>query len=269
MTGLCFITTCMGRLAFLRQTLGAMAGQTDSSCVVVDYSCPEGCGAWVADAYPQVRVVREVGQTTFNLCRARNLGARAADAPWLCFCDADVLPVPSFAAAVAPLLAAGHYYRPDAQDDQGLWGTFLCARADFERVGGYDEVYQGWGEEEVDLYTALGLAGVRPGRFPAALLRHLPHGDAERVRYCDNKDHWFNGAINRLYRLIKFDLMRLRGKVVPREVREEVYRKVAQNLRAAVAAGKTLELGIDITAGEELAVGWKLDRTLTYRLRNG
>jgi glycosyltransferase involved in cell wall biosynthesis len=267
MARICFITTCMGRLASLRLTLARMVTQADSRCVLVDYSCPQRCGDWAAAAFPQVRVVREADQTTFSICRARNLGARAADTPWLCFCDADILLEPSFAAAVLPLLRPGHSYHPDVLDDTGLWGTFLCAREDFERVGGYDEVYQGWGENDVDFYDALKLSGVRPLTFPSALLRHLAHGEEDRVRYYNTADRRLSFSINRFYRTVKFDLMRLSpgGTALPRDVRERLYRTVAESVRAARHKSEPLDLTIDLTRGLDLAAGWRLDRSLTYR----
>src|SRR5438105_1209584 len=102
MSRLCFVISCMGRLSFLQQTLGRMAGQSDCSCVVVDYSCPDHAGDWVTAHYPQVRVVRRPGETVFSLAAARNAGAGAVDAPWICFTDADILLEPNFADAVLP-----------------------------------------------------------------------------------------------------------------------------------------------------------------------
>ena len=47
MAEICIITTCMGRLAHLRQSLPSFTAQPDTSVVVVDYSCPERSGEWV------------------------------------------------------------------------------------------------------------------------------------------------------------------------------------------------------------------------------
>src|SRR5262245_54418958 len=94
---LTLVTCCMGRLAHLRQSLPAMAAQPNCSCVVVDYSCPEQCGDWVAEAFPQVTVVRVPGRASYSPSAARNRGAAAADTPWFCFIDADVIPSGRFA----------------------------------------------------------------------------------------------------------------------------------------------------------------------------
>ncbi|HNH34373.1 MAG TPA: hypothetical protein PK375_00580, partial [Rhodocyclaceae bacterium] len=62
-----FIVTCMGRLTHLRESLPRLATQPASECILVDFSCPEGCGAWAETHHPAVRVVRVPGQEHFNL----------------------------------------------------------------------------------------------------------------------------------------------------------------------------------------------------------
>lgn len=265
MNALGFITCCMGRLRFLKRTLGAIAGQAGCSVVVVDYSCPDGAGEWVDAAYPGVRVVREPGHATYNQCRARNLGARAASAEWLCFIDADILLAPTFTSAVLPLLEPGHYYRAEPLDDAGTWGTFLCRKADFERVGGFDEVFQGWGDADVDFYEALERGGVKRRSYPASLLQHLPHDDDERVRHYENKDRWQNCSINRLYRMIKSHIVRLRGSDLTLAEREYFYRVAVGNVTAAVADGQARQLTLKLGDAATMPGGWSLGCSLTYR----
>ena len=182
MAAICFVTTCMGRLAALRQTLGPMLDQPGGSCVVVDYSCPDGAGDWVEANHPSVRVVRVPGQSRFNASAARNIGARHVDAPWICFVDSDVVLEPGFTAALLATLEPGGFYRVWS-DDRGLGGTFACARSDFERVGGYDEVYPCWGEEDNDLYDALQFVGVEQRSLPARCRDISRTATIERTRF--------------------------------------------------------------------------------------
>jgi len=60
-------------------------------------------------------------------------------------------------------------------------------RADFERVGGYDMRYVGWGEEDVDIAVRLRRIGLRCGHpGPDGTLIHLWHGSeipAERPNW--------------------------------------------------------------------------------------
>src|SRR5262245_39656126 len=186
MASLCFITTCMGRLAYLKKTLGQVVSQEDSSCVVVDYSCPDRCGEWVEATYPEARVVRVPGEKTFNRSIAANAGSRAADTPWICLHGCDISFDPRFAKQIIPMLRAGYYYCPEPISDPGLCGTFISSRQDFERIGGYDQIYRGWGDEDLDVYCALEYIGLKRNTFPAGWLYHIPHGDDLRVKHQTN-----------------------------------------------------------------------------------
>jgi hypothetical protein len=268
MADLCFVTTCMGRLAALEQTVGPMLDQPgESSVVVVDYSCPDRSGDWVAANHPSARVVRVPGRSQFNASAARNIGARHADADWIGFVDSDVVLDRGFVDAVRPALAPGGFYRARS-DDPGLGGTFLCARADFERVGGYDEVYPCWGEEDNDLFDAFQFVGLEQRSFPASLLRHLPHDDAARTRFYPVPDKTLGHAINRVYRILKWDTARPRRELLTLEMRRALYDKVAEVVTASVRSGRPGDLTIHLPVG--LVPGdWSLSRSLSYRLRPG
>lgn len=246
MPRLCFVTTCMGRLAHLQLTLGRVLAQRDSSCVVVDYSCPERCGEWVSANYHEVRVVRVPGKTKFNHSPAANAGSRAVNAPWVCFFDCDILFEFAFAETVLPLLQPGYYYCPHPIRDWALCGTFICSQEDFERIGGYDEVYKGWGERDFDVYSALEFVGVKRRTFSSSLLRHLPHGERSRVQFHDSKERHVVQSINRIYRFIKFDMMHVTGGLLRQETRDDLYEKVAERMRCTIYKGKPLDLAIEI-----------------------
>jgi glycosyltransferase involved in cell wall biosynthesis len=264
---LCFITTCMGRLSFLKQTLPRLVAQPESTCVVVDYSCPERCGAWVEATFPQVLVIRIEGETLFNLGRASNAGIRAAETPWLCCIDCDILIDPHFVHQMLPQLQRGHYYRADCLDDAGVWGTFLCERQTVLAVGSYDEVYQGWGDLDVDLYTALDLANVKKGTFPATLIHHLPHDNTARTRFFEQKDRRINWLTNRFYRIIKFDLMRLRGTPLPQSRRVDLYRRITALVRTTLTKGGNAEMTVTCAVREQMLRDVSIERLLKYTLR--
>ncbi len=264
MAALCFVTTCMGRLHVLRQTLGPMLEQPGASCVVVDYSCPDRAGEWVETHHPAARVVRVPGQTRFNASAARNAGARHADAAWIGFVDSDVVLDPGFAAAVLPTLAPGGFYRAFS-DDRGLGGTFVCLKADFDRLGGYDEIYPCWGEEDNDLYDALQFAGLETRELPEPLLSHLAHGDDQRTRFYPVTDRVLGHAINRVYRIVKWDTARLRRELLTPEMRRDLYDKIAEVVTASIETGRPGDLAVHFPAGI-VPGGWSLPRQLSYRL---
>ena len=266
MSKLCFVTTCMGRLEHLKESLPRVVAQPDCSCVVVDYSCPDRCGDWVEATYPQVRVVRIPGQTTFNRSLASNAGARAAEAPWLGFFDADICFEPSFADEVLEKLQPGRYYRPEPVTDAGTVGTFLCEREAFERVGGYDEVYKGWGGRDRDVYWSLQFVGVKPAGFPSSLVRHIPHEDEDRTRFHDVKALSVIGTINGLYRMMKLDMMRVTQRLLLREHRDRLYEQIATTLKRGLHDDDRPMVFSATVPGEVLPGGSSVDRVFQYRL---
>lgn len=207
MLQLSIVTTCKNRLEHLRQTLPAMLAQADSEVIVVDYGCPQGCGDWVLEHFPQVRVIHVDDDPEFCLARARNAGARQARAEWLAFVDADIVLAGDFAAVVTPLLIPGYHYINDA----GTWetyGTCLCRRADFDRIEGYDEVFGRLRGEDEDLYFRLSGIGVSRAHFPDGLLKPISHGDELRgLRGIGEK--LAHQRISTLYIQAKADLARL------------------------------------------------------------
>lgn len=259
-----FVTTCMGRLTHLQQTLPSMARQADCACVLVDYSCPERAGEWAGRHCPSVRVVRVDGAAGFNLARARNAGAAVCEADWLCFIDADVRVEPDFMDEVAGLLVPGAYYRP-LPPDVPTWGTVIVARSDFERVGGYDEVMEGWGGEDDDLYARLQFAGCRAGGFPGRLLHGIEHGEAERVQHYAIKDRELNQRINALYLCIKSDMSRLAGRPVPVDIRRALYADLNRIMPEADARQTSARMNIDL-ARVPFLQGRTLDVRMEYTL---
>jgi hypothetical protein len=192
------------------------------------------------------------------------LGARHADAKWIAFVDSDVVLEPGFAAEVRRLVAPGGFYRCRS-DDPGLGGTFVCARSDFERVGGHDEVYPCWGEEDNDLFDAFEFFGLERRPYPAELVRHLARDDATRTPYYPVGDKVLGHAINRVYRLVKWDIARLNRAPPDLELRGALYEKVAEKVRASVASGRARDLGVTLQLGI-VPGGLSLARGLTYRL---
>jgi glycosyltransferase involved in cell wall biosynthesis len=273
MTTLCYITTCKGRLHHLRQTLPRVVDQPDVSCVVVDYACPDHTTDWVVDNFPQVKVVQVTDEAGFNASRARNLGAQAAEAPWLAFFDADILWAPDLAKTLIPQLRTGHFYRAQPVTQQ-TWGSVICHRQDFDAIGGYDEAFTGWGGEDDDLLARLTLLGRIPAGFPSSLVGEIPHDDAARVRFYDVKDKAVQHRVNMLYVQIKLDLFRLMGEPLALEARRTLANEVKRVIRQAVDSGQEVaHFEVNLPAqlvkpppANGLLEHWHLNRKLAYSI---
>ena len=177
------VTICKGRLHHLRQTLPLLVALGTSEVIVVDYGCPDRSGDWVEANFPGVTVVRVTDDPGFSISRARNIGASQASADWLLFVDADIFAAAGWHGWMQDQLQPGNFYRRALVEgirDSDTHGTAICARADLAAMGGYDEVYRGWGGEDDDLYQRLILMGVAEREYPAGFVTAIKHGDEER-----------------------------------------------------------------------------------------
>jgi hypothetical protein len=180
---------------------------------------------------------------------ARNIGARAATAPWLGFFDADILLADRFSASVLPALRTGNYYRASPVTLQ-TWGSIICHRDDFFRINGYDEAYSGWGGEDDDLLAMLALHRVAGHGYPAALLDEVGHGDERRTQFAAVKNRWLQSRINQIYLHAKLDLIRLRG--IPPTVQESrlIFAEIERTVLQANAAGNA-DCAINLSLPEQ------------------
>ena len=210
---LCVVVTCMGRLSFVKHTAAALleGAGTGSLCYcLVDFSCPDQCGAWLESTYPQLiargdaRVVRVPDRAYFHKTAALNLGARAAleaGARTLCFSDADTLVLPAAVDAVAASVGPGRFLvidrRPGGASVPSLTGLLGVAAADFRRAGGFDEAFEDWGAEDLEMRLRLHLVhGLDPVFLPADLFAPLDHGNWLRTRFHRERDIQRSAARN-------------------------------------------------------------------------
>lgn len=255
------ITTCKGRLAHLRQTLPSLMALPDCEVVVVDYDCPQGAGDWVRSTFPAAKVVRVAGRPHFKAAEARNRGVAASTAPWLFLVDADVAVAPTFVAAIAPLLRPGVFLRPTPLLHE-LYGTVVVASGDLAGIGGYDEAFEGWGGEDVDLIRRLEQIGRQADTFPAQLFTIIRHGDELRGRYHSIRNPRDNLVVNSLYSRAKADLRSL-GVELNEERRRAVYAQIRQSFVSP--QGLT---GIEVAFNEQPMAGSRvLTTSLRYRVR--
>jgi glycosyltransferase involved in cell wall biosynthesis len=264
MAALTFVLTCKGRLPHLQQSLPLVTAQPDVNTVVVDVACPQQSANWVRAHAPGVTVLQVHDAAPFNVARARNLGARAATTPWLCFLDSDSLLSPAFSKTVLPLLQNGTYWQADAHDHD-LAGLVVCPTQTFNAIGGYDETFEGWGCEDRDLSLRLRLAGCARRQLPPNLVHALTHDDTTRTRFHAVQDRFLSHRINAMYLQIKTDLARQLGVLqLPAEQRAGLYAEIRRITLADPAAPAHLEVNLPLSADFVAPPNWQLTRRWTY-----
>jgi hypothetical protein len=208
---------CKGRLPFIAKSLATFIGQLDVVCCLVDYDCPDGCGDWAEATYPdavragQLVVARVKNRPLFNKSASHNIGARRAladGASHVIFADADTLLDPRFSSWIRPRLDDRRFWvaalRPDGCDELGLYGLIVVPAPALRATRGYDERFEGWGSEDLDLRLRLRCAEkLEIGEIPLDLVRGLTHANELRTQFHAQKDWRANNLRNQLFMLRK------------------------------------------------------------------
>lgn len=241
------ITTCKGRLEHLKASLPKMVAQQCKEVIVVDYSCPQGTAAFVAENFRSVRLVEVPGQRHFSNWKARNAGAAAATADVLVFVDADTILAQGAIEALDEMLPERAYGFFDTKTSRAfnrrgprlasnqLKGFHAIPAQAFRRSGGYDEVLEGYAAgADTDLEDRLPLIGLARHPLDARIVESVIEHDAPSRTEHHAQPVSASYSAGLLYRAAKRALLRLRRKVeLPLQTRENLY-------AAATEAASTL-----------------------------
>jgi glycosyltransferase involved in cell wall biosynthesis len=268
------ITTCKARIHHLRRSLPSFLAQPDSEVIVVDYDCPDDTAGFCAREFPAARVVKVENAPRFNAARARNLGAVAARGEWIAFFDADIVMAPDFVRRLGPALdvqGTFHRFYPTDVATNSSCGSCVVRHADYLEIDRYDEVMQGYGGEDQDLYFRLEFSGRKALRLEFDMLAEIiQHHDRERVRFGEYQTVVRHQQVNDVYYLVKHSLLRHLG-VNGLDLAQR--RKIFGLIRDVVAdAGRTPDQPIHFAI--ELprdpigmwTVGWHARRHLVFDL---
>lgn len=195
----------------LGEQLTALAQQVDApefDVVVALNRCADGSRS-VAERYGERLPLRVVdADAALGPSHARNVGAAAASAPLLLFCDADDRVGPRWVAEMATAMTAGGadlvggrvvvdrsrtpewVYRVRYRSFDGtvltpygpgmlfpIGAAMGCRRSAFDAVGGFDEQLVG-GADEIDFAARVLRAGFRLGEAPEATVSYRPRPTA-------------------------------------------------------------------------------------------
>ena len=193
------IVTCKGRLTHLKESYPRSVCDACEN-VIVDFDCPERTAAW-AKANTDATVVRMTKRPKFNLSEARNVGAAMASGKFLLFIDADTLLTPQFFEAVFATIDENSFVSLQGRC-KGQGGVIIVPANAFLNIGGYDEVFSGWGVEDNDIYTRLSKI-LEPRFIDASLAEQIAHSDEERTENYAAESINRSEQRNELYRRLR------------------------------------------------------------------
>jgi glycosyltransferase involved in cell wall biosynthesis len=271
------VTTCMGRLDHLKESLPAMLAQPDCEVIVVDYSCPQGTGDYVAKHFPAARVVRVEGREVFSNWAARNAGAAEAKGAVLVFCDADTVLRPDALQWIGERLKAGMFAHFERQATMKfntnrlrlgfnqLRGFHALPARAFRRFGGYDDVLEGYAAgADTDLETRMVIFGFkRLALDPELVERVVEHDNDERIRHHKVAIRT-SYAAGYFYRKAKTALIRMRRRPnLPLPLRKNLYAAAKKAAEAFDGRANNVNFKVDLERepiGMPLQLGFKKAR---------
>lgn len=183
-----FCTTCMDRTHHLKVTYiknieDCMKYRPKVEFVLLNYNSHDDLDEWVRDKlkiYIERGVVKYYKTTEperFKMTHAKNMAARLATGEIIVNLDADTYLGENYFKFIQRKLAKGCYIRKRGEGKGGRICTFA---EDFKSVGGYDETFENWGQEDGDFCDRLfrmGRIEIRSSDFEV-----IKHSNKERMK---------------------------------------------------------------------------------------
>ena len=128
----------------------------------------------------------------------------------------------------------GHFFcgTVPRQEFNCYWGFSFFHRLDYEKIGGFNENFRGWGGEDADFYDRLEKAGNERTVVLniTDFIQHLDHNDELRVENHDikdmNKSNYSNGLLSKnglLFEKSKYNIININDNLVVLERIKWIY----------------------------------------------
>lgn len=190
------MAACRNRQAHLRQAASSWSTVHGiSEVILVDWGSSPPLAPIVDGS--RVRVIRVDSEREWVLSRAYNLGIALAESEWILRVDCDHILKPLFVEKhLGTRFMPGNRTKVAQGEDSKIWcgnwkqarddnelhlnGALLMRKADFWRVGGYDERIQTYGWDDEDLFGRLEGIGLERKDLDYDMIEHVKHEDRLR-----------------------------------------------------------------------------------------
>jgi hypothetical protein len=225
-----YCTAVMNRTHHLKETLPRNLAEQKTpgvEFVIANYGSRDDLDSWMRDACReaiangQIKYVRNRRPRYFHTARAKNMAHLAATGDIVCNLDADNFLGNGFTSYLRRVFNREPDSVVHATAAYSAHGRIAMLRHHFEEIGGYNESFEGWGNEDYELINrACALRHLTPHPCPSpAFARCLEHGDEERIQNFSprirslgkDKTCWANGK-----RFVFSSAAWRRGLLIPR-----------------------------------------------------
>jgi len=237
-------TVCKGRLQDLRRTLPKNIEDNRDyphvEFVVLDYASDDGLGDWVQRNMMEhidsglVVYYRTAEPEYYSHSHSRNVAFLAATGDIVNNVDADNWTSAGFTSYVNRLANQCPQKAVFAKGKRNVNGRLGFFKTEWQELGGYDERFEGWGYEEVDLMYRAWAAGFTMMWYGGRYTHRLPTPDAMKVAYMKNKNLRATGRANKR---IAIDGFR-RGRRRANEGRCWGVARLVKNFREEIEVGR-------------------------------
>lgn len=188
-----FCITCMNRLRHLQKTLERNILDNffvnEVEFVVLDYNSQDGLEEWIAQSlmqYIEIGILvyyRTTEPVYYQRSHSRNMAFRLAKGNVVCNLDADNYLGRGFAKFILKeFYSQKHIFYTSNLYNRDVFGRVCLEKEEFIAARGYDEIFVGYGLEDIEFFNRLSCRGlVRKIFNQKEFYGALPHTDRERI----------------------------------------------------------------------------------------
>ena len=188
-----FCITCMNRCFHLKETLKRNITENylpqDIEFVLLDYKSSDQLEKWIEEEMSDyidsgiLVYFRTTSPIYYHRSHSRNIALRLSEGNIICNLDADNFLGEGFAAEmISEFSRNSEIFYTSNLSSNDIFGRVIMLREDFNAVRGYNEQLEGYGFEDVDLYTRLSKRGLEQKVFSnPQYYKVIKHSKMDRI----------------------------------------------------------------------------------------
>lgn len=195
-----FCITCMNRLGHLQKTLRKNIKHNldypNVEFILLDYNSADDLQNWIFKNFKEelssgtLVYYQTKKPENFHMSNAKNIAHNLASGEIVCNLDADNFTGKDFAFYINLMMQKSldligfrkHNFRYINAHIAGCGGRVFLSKANFLKLGGYNENFIGWGHEDLEFKRRAAVLGLVTNDIPHSFLGVINHGNNLRIK---------------------------------------------------------------------------------------